>query len=320
MGVVNWFRQHLLHVAPDFVSAEDDAFEILSDSALWCTRKGHVRSDFPDAQTPYTLNLAGIPKQRVQQSPDALRSCVIEALCIKDRVQEAKALYPRTTSVKTIENFEAHSIFFCSEPGIYVAGCLLTRQVSRMTSCTIHLCEAGLSNFDRCLEDVRGLLHDGHGVFVVDVRGKGLITPHPVNGYDATFPMSFFNTEGWFASSAYCLGENLLGMRVFDVLRAAEYLRGHAGCTTLSLRAEGLVSSLYGYLAAALDTSFENTHVDGLIPSFEAIARTEHYRTDFGPSLLIHGVLKQFDLPELRALFEGRTLEIVPASVARECV
>ena len=317
MAVVNWFRRHLLDAIPDFVSSEDDAFEILPDAELWCTRKGHVRSDFPDAQTPYTLNLACLPERRTPKPPEALRACVIETLRIEERLRTADALYPRTVRKQTVEEFEAHSVFFCSEPGIYIAGCLLSREVARMTSCTIYLRDQGLAGFDQCLEQVRGLLQDGHGVFVVEVRGKGLIAPHPVNGYDATFPMSFFNTESWFANSAYCLGENLPGMRVFDVMRAAEYLRRHRGCAALALRAEGLVPSLYGYLAAALDTSIESTCIDGLIPSFEAIVRTEHYRTDFGPSLLLHGVLQAFDLPELRTLFAGRSLDIVPASVAR---
>ena len=318
MAVVNWFRRHLLNAPPDFVSAEDEAFEILPDTTLWCTRKGHVRSDFPEAQTPYTLNLACIAEQRTLKTPEALRACVIDTLHLEERLRVAKALYPRTVREQSVEKYDAHSIFFLSEPGIYIAGCLFRPKSAPMTSCTIYLCEGGLSKIDQCMEDVHKLLHDDHGVFIIDVRGKGLIAPHPVNGYDAAFPMSFFNTESWFASSAYCLGESLLGMRVFDVLRAAEYLHLHVGCTTLALHAEGLAPSLYGYLAAALEPSIKNIHINGLIPSFEAIARTEHYRTDFGPSLLVHGVLQRFDLPELRVLFEGRTLDIVPAFVSRE--
>ncbi|MDX9974098.1 MAG: hypothetical protein RBU21_14025, partial [FCB group bacterium] len=129
------------------------------------------------------------------------------------------------------------------------------------------------------------------------------------------WPSTFFDTEGWFSSVAYCLGESLLGLRTFDVLRAFDYLR-EGGCAKLALQAEGLQPALWGYLAAALDEGIAETRIEGLLESYEALARTQFYRKDIVPSVIVHGILRRFDLPDLRPLFDGRLLEVKTVPVA----
>ena len=158
----------------------------------------------------------------------------------------------------------------------------------------------------------RDLVANGEAAFVFDVRGTGSVKCHPVNESGETFPQTFYNTEAMMWWSAYCLGDCLLGMRVFDALRAAQYLREEAGFSEINLRAEGVQPALWGYLAAALDSGIGHTRVRGLIESFESIARTPLYRRDFTPPMLVDGVLREFDLPDLRLLFQGRALELIP--------
>jgi hypothetical protein len=224
-------------------------------------------------------------------------------------LKAAGPLFPRTLREQEQNGIHVDSIFFCSEPGVMVTGCLLARDIAKRDAVALSLVPAGTTPIDDHLATMSDLLYAGHAVFVFDVRGTGAVKSSPVNPHPDTFPSTFFNTEAWFAWSAYCLGESLLGMCVFDVLRAVQYLH-EAGYRSISLRAEGLAPALWGYLAAALDPGVEHTRIRGLLESFEAVARTQLYRFDFTPALLIHSVLQEFDLPELRGLFHGRVLEV----------
>ena len=304
-AAVNWFRRHLLDADPAFVSQPDEAIETLPVEQLWCTSKGHVRTDFPRARTPYHDNLERIPKRTTARSSEELRARILDALQIESRLKSPVPFYPRTLRNQTQQGIRAESIIFCSEPGITAAGCLLRPEMRDAKQATLFLAEGGTRQLDKHIQAVRETIDDGNAVFVFDVRGIGALSPHPVNGYGDTFPNTFFNTQGWLAWSAYCLGENLLGMRVFDVLRAIRYLREEAGFQQTGLWAEELEPALWGYLAAAIDPDLAPIRVQGLIESFESIVRTERYRTDFVPSMLVHGVLRHFDLPDLKVLFSG---------------
>jgi hypothetical protein len=150
-------------------------------------------------------------------------------------------------------------------------------------------------------------LEAGQALFVLDVRGTGALKPHAVNRVGEEWPQSYYSTPHWLAVCAYALGECLFGMRVFDVLRAAEFLRTRFG--KVHLRARGLEPALWGYYAGALDEGIASVRLEGLLESYEALITSVFYRRDFLPSAGVHGVLREFDLPELRTLYDGRRLE-----------
>ena len=311
-AVVNWFREHLLGVAPDFVSPPDEDIETLANAALWCTGKGHVRTKYPDHRTPYHLNLDAIPRRSPSADLGALRTRVISVLGMQERLDSKIPLYPRMLSDAQLrwKGVYLDPVFFRSEPDIMVSGCFLRLGPENKRKAILRLTTGGTRNIDSEAERYQASGCIDEDVFVFDVRGTGAVSPHPVNPHQDTFPASFFNTEAWFAFSAYCLGESLLGMRVFDVIRSVDYLCHEAGYTAVRLDAAGLGSCLWGYLAAAIDLRIEEVCLDDLVESFEAIARTELYRTDFAPAMLVHGILKEFDLPDLRPLFSDRVLRI----------
>jgi X-Pro dipeptidyl-peptidase (S15 family) len=312
-AAVNWFRLHLAEVEPDFVTKPDDDIEILPDSELWCTSKGHVLTDYPDAKTPYHLNLANLPEDLVEADLDTLRDTVIDTLGIRGRLESAVELFSRESQDKEEDGFRVRSVDFISEPGIHLAAGLITRPGEEPDEVCIYLTPGGTSSADEHLDRIRELTGDGQAVLMLDVRGKGAVAADPVNLHGDEFPGSLFNTETWFAYAAYCLGESLLGMRVFDVLRAAHYLRSERGYQRIGLYAEGLEPALWGYLTAAINTSIDPVRVDGLIESFRAVVETQLYRTDFTASMMVHGILHRFDLPGIRLLFGGRALDVTAA-------
>ena len=312
-AMVRWFAKHLCGPAENALILDEPPAAVPED-ALWCTSKGQVRTDFADARTPYHLNLERLGPRSIE--PDSLGEQVEEVLGIRERLDAAGRLFPRQLDEQEQEGVHGDSILFMSEPGVETTGCLLYQGTLSKDAVTIYLAPGGTSEMDARIEEVRPALERGEAVYVFDVRGTGAVKPHPINSCGDTFPATFYNTENWLAWCAYCVGENLLGMRVFDVLRAAQMLREWAGFARVGLWAAGLEPSLWGYLAAALDPQMQPVRVDALLESYEAVARTELYRRDFTPSMFIHGVLNEFDLPDLRVLFEGRELAatIVPAT------
>ncbi len=313
---VNWFRKHLLHAAPDFQTAGDEAIETLPDSELWCTPKGHVLTQYPDARTPYHLNLEQIPSRPRYAGRDGLRTALVRALYLESRLKIDVPLAPRTLNTQKADGLSVDSVCFVSEPGIMVSAAYVRPADVEPRTAVVRLTPDGTEAFSRDAATALDARGGEEGVLIVDVRGTGAVKAAPVNPYGDTFPNTFFNTDAWFATAAYCAGESLLGMRVFDVMRAIDYLLQEREVEAVKLNADGLQPALWGYLAAALHERVLETRVDGLIESFEAVARTQFYRLDITPSLLSHGLLKQVDLPEVAALFEGRRLDVTHVPVS----
>ena len=313
-AAVNWFRVHLAGQDPTFVSTEDESIVSLPDSSLWCTTKGHVRTEFPDAVSPYDLNLQAIPVRRRQGRPERLRARVIQALGIGDRLAHRVEQFPRVAQTQDHELGMVESVVFISESHVWVSGCLVRPQ-SPSEEVVVYLGDGGTLNLDGALTAIRPELEAGRAGFIFDVRGVGSVRAHDISSYSGPFPCTLFDTQAWMAWMAYCVGESVLGMRVFDVLRAFEYLRTRCRFKRVGVRAAGLEPALWGYLAAAIDPDIDPVHISGLIPSFEAVVRTEVYRRDFLPTAVVHGVLHFFDLPDLELLFKGRTCTIEPAPV-----
>jgi acetyl xylan esterase AXE1 len=316
-AAVNWFSRHLMGKKSAFVPQADDDIPTLAEEELWCTSKGHVHSDFPDARSPHDRNLDLIPT-RTTADDGQLRDRVTEALGINHHMKALRwhqPLYPRVLRDLREDGLRARSIFFLSEPDIMVAGCYVHLADAEPALAHVILTNAGTMEMDATIKKHGDRMNTGEGIFVVDVRGRGAVAPHAINQRNGDFPGAYFNTENWLSGCAYMNGDCLLGMRVYDVIRAAQCLREVTGIDLVGVDAAGLEPCLWGYLAAAVDNSLKQVHVDGLIESFEAIVRTRLYRTDFLPSALIHGVLKHFDLPELAPLFKGRSLTIHHAPV-----
>ena len=309
-AAVNWFRSHLMGAEPDFKTVPDAEIPVSPDSELWCTSRGHVLTDWPDALTPFHLNRAIIGERPTPPDAGTLRNALIDTLAIRDRIESPERLRPRMVKTQTGRDVTAHSVFFVSERNVMVAGCVLHRPEAVPSEAIICLAPGGTNALDVHMETERDLLDAGKALFVFDVRGTGAVEPVTINPHEQGLPGLHYHTENRLAYDAYCIGESLLGMRVYDVLRAAQYLRDTAPFERLGIRARGLQPSLWAYLAAALDTSIESVQVHNLIPSFEAIARTELYTMAFTPACMLHGVLEHFDLPDLMRLFQGRDVQV----------
>jgi len=118
-------------------------------------------------------------------------------------------------------------------------------------------------------------------------------------------PLELYGHDYMYTGHALMYNEPLLGARVFDVLSAVQLLRAE-GSREIHLvgRKQGAVLAL---LAAALDPEIATVAAREAPESFLALA-TAHYT--FWPAVNFpHGVLKAFDLPEVRRALGKRLVE-----------
>ena len=88
-------------------------------------------------------------------------------------------------------------------------------------------------------------------------------------------------------------------MRVFDVLRAYDYLHGRAGVAKIGI--VGVDSgAIFAYFAAALEPGMAEIVVENLLFSYQNFASTQFYDSQrYNLKILAWGILQHFDLVDL---------------------
>jgi dienelactone hydrolase len=152
------------------------------------------------------------------------------------------------------------------------------------------------------------IAQSGRTVVAVDVRGMGRSKLLSTTVRRGTF-VQVFNAETWASYLAWQLDDSLLGMRVVDTVRAVDYavtLPGGTGGVQLVGRGMG---ALLAMLAAALDSRIVGVVCHGALLSYATMASADG--TLLGADLVIRGVLKTFDLPDIAASIADRPLRII---------
>jgi hypothetical protein len=149
--------------------------------------------------------------------------------------------------------------------------------------------EAGLAN-----GIVQALLSAEIGVFAIDVRGVGETA---TSDFEA-------------ATNALMSDRPLFGQRVWDVLRAVDWLRGRIqNSVQIDKGRIGCVgrgaAGLLALFVAALDDSVQSTVVWEAPVSYKSMIVQQ---PGFPPSTYLFDVLNHFDLPQLMAMVAPRSL------------
>jgi len=152
------------------------------------------------------------------------------------------------------------------------------------------------------------IAQSGRTVVAVDVRGMGRTKLSSTTSRTGTY-VQIFDAETWAAYSAWQLEESLVGMRVADTIRAVDYalsLTGGASGVQLVGKGSG---ALLAMLATALDSRIAGAVCHGGLLSYATMASAAG--TLLGADLIIRGVLKSFDLPDIAGGIADRPLRIV---------
>jgi dienelactone hydrolase/pimeloyl-ACP methyl ester carboxylesterase len=164
---------------------------------------------------------------------------------------------------------------------------------------------------------LRRLVRDGKPLFVVDPRGLGHSVPRTCGNTEFLY---YYGSDYHYASYGDMLGESYFGRRLFDVLRAVDFLLGN-GIGKVHLVGRGLGSVIVLFVAL-LHKSQPSAELVDYLPSFHLLATSP--RCLWPLSSLPRDCLRHFDLPDIykslgRRLRKSRPLNaLMEPMTARE--
>lgn len=179
---------------------------------------------------------------------------------------------------------------------------------STTDSPAVVLYEDGTEELPEKVEDIRSLAREYGTVFAFDPRGVGAVQnrvipiPSWVDEYD-----DIYGTEFKLAYDALQMGSSLLGMRVYDVLRAVEFLRSETDAERVSFVGDG-IGAYHALYAAAAAESVERIDLHDIGSSFAELATGRN--VPFRPQLTVFDVVGECDVPHLIAALDQRGVHV----------
>lgn len=320
-SMVSWFRRHLRDDDQGFETTDPDTE---SPDTLQCLPDGEVNAAYPEERNVIDFTREQV-RAREPESPAAVDEEYTQAVRerVRDRFdldRETCRLFPRCIEREEDESERERSdredgalvwekVFFRSEPDIVTTGIIArTSGESEVAEPTILLLDRGTNQIDAYRSDVAELAHDTGFVLVFDPRGIGGVRARDVNTPLAN-GAEYYETHGTeykLASDALMCGTSLVALRVFDLLRASEYLRDRCDSTELGIvgAGTGAIHALYGAVA---DPTFRSLRVED-VPGFHEQSTASETTIDHG--LKMHGVVGEIDIPQLLPALADRDLEV----------
>lgn len=155
----------------------------------------------------------------------------------------------------------------------------------------------------RHVREVKQLTHGNAALLLVDPRGMGESAPNMCGKTDF---MDVYWNDYLYAATGEMLDESYLGRRVFDLLRAMDFVQSN-GATCVEIVGRGIGSVVVAF-AALLHPSKPRARLFHYLPDYELLAQSPS--PTWPLSTLLRGVLKNFDLPDVyRALGPRLTKE-----------
>ncbi|MFH1074448.1 MAG: acetylxylan esterase [Candidatus Firestonebacteria bacterium] len=326
-AAVNWFKVHLKNEKPDFVTEADIKTEDPSD--LNCTACGQVLAQFPDSETVYSLNRkyaeAVFPERSIIKDGKSLVNYINNTTERLSNLlpfrNKGEKIYPRIIEVETIKELGCtrEFIFFFSEQDIAVTGYLLKpdRAEEKLKS-YILVTEEGTSGFEKQKPLIKRLLKKGFAVFLFDPRGVGGVSSRSSRGISASrMDFGIYDSEFRINYDAIMMGTSVLACRVFDITRAFDYLETREDLDKNNIGLIGRrAAGIWALFSGVLQPKIRSIVIEDTVYSFKNIAETRLFAYD--NKILLHGILKKFDIVDLIPCFSGRKICLIKLKNAEQ--
>ena len=309
-----FFSLHFLGKCADI---KDDRIKLFDIRDLTCTKSGQVRGDMDDARFVYEDNCDSLSvlertrmdvpeEERKQRALEWLRSIIVENRVKCD-------LNPRHKLNVWVDELLCSGSYWWSQEGIF-NHCLIFRHQQykdEVLPVVIAIWENGTADLQSHSEWIRRQCRSGKAVAVLDVTGVGMVYANTRVANQNCDEYGDYNKP---SSDLFFLDDSMAAIRVYDVMRAVDFLQEIHGIdhNDISVFAFGR-HGVYGEIAAFLDNRIKKVEVVGGIGSFGTLLSTRYYDLYDVISLIIPGVLKYLDLPDLRAW--KRELYVLRSSV-----
>lgn len=292
-----WLSQWLQNRADDGVEAE---FKPDTPATLSATVSGQVLTTYPDAETVQSLNAKlarkltedRAPRQIDQLAPLLGRHLALPDGAINPSVEEAGTL---TRNGLRIEKIRIHP-----ESGITVPGLVFLPATTgpARRQAVLYLNPSGMTRDANPGGPIEKLVEQGNIVLAIDPRGWGESAPRETMtaGYHSGYQL---------AMRAILVGRSMPGMQTFDVLNAFRYLasRPDVDPGKVSLRTQGIATDI-GIFAAVLEPKIDSIVCDTQPMSFLAMTELKLY--NLPPGVIVPGILRDLDLPDLTKALGAR--------------
>jgi cephalosporin-C deacetylase-like acetyl esterase len=298
-AAAHFFAKHLLGREVDLTGFSPRPFPA---EVLQCTKTGQVRGDFSDAEFVFDSTDAharAAAKARAALSPEERRTQA--AAWLREQVfrdRDSNPLNPRVIErARHVDGFDVDVAFWWSQPHLANLGMLIRPHGAKeRRPVTIAVWDDGTAALSRHAGWIKAECDRGRAVFVLDLCGQGPLKPDPVNFRP---PGHFYDTWHKFSDDLDWIGDSLVALRTYEVLRAIDVLSEWPELAGGEVRIHGYGrAGVHARLAAILDERIKGCDwAEGF--TFSEFVRTRVYDSLDVKTLVLPGVLKHFDLDEL---------------------
>jgi len=297
-----WFRRSLDNPTARIEEAE---FEDFPEKRLNATSTGQVLTSLGGR----SVVQLSTDRARTAMQKSRFRNNTINSTGIRDHAKKELAgllalphhrspLQSRIRSTNPRKSVVIEEFQFDSEPGMRIPGWFLRpSSTSNRRSTVLYLTDNGGDDVVAEPGSMDRLLAAGHSVCAITLRGTGLTTPRFPSGGPLYYDSSVHLDER-FAWTCLVMGKPVVGQRVWDTLRAIDYLIDRPDVDPSQIRIVGVgAAGLAAMMATYLDDRPRALLVDRTLVSYASILESKSYSLDL--AWFIPGILRNFDLPQI---------------------
>lgn len=298
------------HLAGRITEVADTAIETLSVEEMNVTPEGQILL-LPEAVSAFDhvrQEADRLAQARAAASPDAtmLRETIRRTAVIRGL---AKLPAPKVQSLPEtkIGNLTYQAVKLHVSDDIYLPG-LIARpdksatsenQKAKGSQVTFLVLAEGKDAATGANGEVEKRVANGETVFLLDLRGTGETLPIGKRWYHERF-----GANGGNATVAYLLGKSMVGLRAEDCLVATRWIAETEGVERVNLVVSGELTIPALHAAALEPQLFEQVQLRDGSESWSEVAASPF--SDNQIAGLVHGVLRNYDLPDLAKLVGDR--------------
>jgi cephalosporin-C deacetylase-like acetyl esterase len=230
--------------------------------------------------------------------------------------RQRQPLDSRTLSSNVRKGVAIEEIQFESDPRIRIPGWFVKPSSGgKQRSTVLYLTESGGDAVVAEPGSMDHLLAAGHAICTINLRGLGITMPRlPKAG--PHFYGGGLDLEEDFAWSSLVLGRPVIGQRVWDTLRAIDYLASRPDVDPSQVRILGAGSAgLAAIMAALLDGRVRAVLLDQTLVSYASVLESKSYSVKLG--WFVPGILRNFDVADLAVGLSPRPCWIMNGSGPR---
>lgn len=306
-------RWMLRWLADRDVAVTEPEIKLLSDQEIWSTPGGQVML-LPNARSAFDLNLEEAQRLAALRKEKWSRETAAQS---RERVRDTLNL-PALSKIQpaTLKKAESDSgdagqqtkVVLTTHIGVPLAGVWFKPKKPAAVT-TLYLHADGADKAFANDADLKAIVESGQAVLAIDLSGIGTTKPNARRWYSDSFGPNAGN-----AVLAYLNGSSMVAQRTEEILAAAKMLineQANAEATVSLVATDELcVPALHAAVLAP--ELIERVKLVRPLVSWTEVIRGKVTRNQVVN--VVHGVLREYDLPELVTLLGDRATVIDPVN------